>query len=255
VSEKVPHLNELVKILQEDFAKFTLVLNINDKETNVVLGDKFTIIYGSPFYSTEICGIKCDVGVRSFMQVNYYVASKIYQNVIKLVDLTEDTYVIDAYSGAGLMTAMLAKKAKHAYGIEIINEAVQIANNLASKNGLEDKMTNICGDCAEELPPLISDLSAKGKVSVVLDPPRKGCEKKVLDAILKCDIDRIVYVSCNPATLARDVGVLVGALYYDGKEIKKATDYKPNYKVDYVRPYDMFSQTKHVETVVCLTKI
>ncbi len=251
---QIPHINEFVKILKENFIEFSLYLNFNDKDTNVVFGDEFSLIYGKGFYTTELCGIKCDVGVKSFMQVNYEVASKIYQMAIKLLEAGEDTFVIDAYSGAGLMTAMFAKKARHAYGIEIIDEAVNIADNLAIKNGLSDKMTNICGDCAEVLPPLVSELSKKGKVAVVLDPPRKGCDKKVIDAILKCDIDKIVYISCNPATLARDVGLLVGSLYYDGKEIKKVEDYTQKYEISYARPYDMFSQTKHVETVVCLTR-
>ena len=252
--KQIPHIDAFVEILKEYFIEFSLFVNFNDKDTNVVLGDEFTLIYGKDFYTTEMCGIKVDVGVRSFMQVNYDVASKIYQNALKLLDIEEDTFVIDAYSGAGLMTAMFAKKARHAYGIEIIEEAVNIANKLALKNCLEDKMTNICGDCAEVLPPLVSELSAQGKVAVVLDPPRKGCDKKVIDAILKCNIDKIVYISCNPATLARDVGLLVGSLYYDGKEVKRAENYEPKYEVSYARPYDMFSKTKHVETLICLTR-
>lgn len=253
-SENLPKIEYFIELLKKSFVHFSLYLNVNDKDTNVIFGDRFILKYGKPFYQTEVCGIVCEIGVKSFMQVNNYIASKIYQNVVKLIDCDEDTYVIDAYSGAGLMTAMLAKKAKMAYGIEIIDEAVEVANNLAKLNGLSDKMVSICGDCSVELPPLVEELSSKGKVSVVLDPPRKGCDRKVIEAIKKCKIDKIVYVSCNPATLARDLGLLVGSLKYDGNEIKKVTEYTPEYNIDLVRPYDMFSQTKHVESVVCLTR-
>ncbi len=253
-TENVPNLDKFIDALKGVFVDFSLYVNINEKNTNVIFGDRFILKYGTPFYSTELYGIKCEIGVQSFMQVNTYIAGKIYQNVVKLASLDEDVSVIDAYSGAGLMTAMLAKKAKHAYGIEIIEEAVKIADNLAVKNNLADKMTNFCGDCATLLPPLVDKLSKEGKVVVVLDPPRKGCAQNVIDAIKNSSVDKIIYVSCNPATLARDVGLLVGSLYYDGNEIKRAQDYKPQYDIELVKPYDMFSQTKHVESVVCLTK-
>ena len=253
--DNIPNLDKFIEALKGVFNDFSLYVNVNEKNTNVIFGDKFILKYGNPFYSTELYGIKCEIGVQSFMQVNTYIAGKIYQNVVKLASLDEDVSVIDAYSGAGLMTAMLAKKAKHAYGIEIIEEAVKIADNLAIKNNLADKMTNYCGDCAILLPPLVEKLSKDGNVVVVLDPPRKGCAQNVLDAIKNSSVDKIIYVSCNPATLARDVGLLVGSLYFDGAEIKRANDYKPQFNVDLVKPYDMFSQTKHVETLVALTRV
>ena len=93
------------------------------------------------------------------------------------------------------------------------------------------------------------------KVCLVLDPPRKGCDLKVIDAIIKSDIDKIVYVSCKPSTLARDIGLIVGSLKYDNGEIKKVENPKLKYEVNFVRPFDMFANTKHIETLVCLTKI
>jgi len=164
--------------------------------------------------------------------------------------------VIDAYSGAGLMTALLAKQAKKAIGIEIVPEAVKCANELAVQNGLEDKITNYLGKCEDILPKIIEKEKAENNnVCVVLDPPRKGCDLKVINSIIENDIDRVVYVSCKPSTLARDVGLLVGSLEQVNGEIVKAKEYKERYTVSLVRPYDMFANTKHVETLVCLTRV
>ena len=251
---EIPHINDLIEELKSCFMNFSLYINVNSLDTNVVFGDEFILKYGAPTYIDDFLGLKYEVGVQSFMQINTLVATKLYQNAVKLLEPDEDTFVIDAYSGAGLMTAMFAKKAKCAFGIEIVPEAVKIADSLAKMNGLSDKMINKCGDCAKILPDMVKDLSSKGKVSVVLDPPRKGCDYSVIEAIKSCEIDKIVYISCNPATLARDVGLLVGSLYYDGNEIKKAVDYTPKYDITSIQPYDMFAQTKHVETLVCLTR-
>ncbi len=254
--KSLPNYQELIRVLSLKFKKFSLFINENTESNNVILGDKFTLLFGEQSYYTEEFGIKYPVNVQSFMQVNNYVKSKLYSSVIDLINADQNTVVIDAYCGAGLMTAMLAKNAKMAYGIEIIREAVDAGNELAKQNGLESKVKNICAPCEEELPKLIAKLKAENdKISVVLDPPRKGCDKKVLDAILTANPDKIVYVSCSPQTLARDLGVLTGTLIYDGNELKKSTNVDAVYQIEKVQPYDMFPQTKHVETVVCLTKI
>ena len=105
------------------------------------------------------------------------------------------------------------------------------------------------------MPDLITkEKQNNSKVSVVLDPPRKGCDIKVINALLKSDIDKIVYVSCKPSTLARDVGLLVGSLKQEGNAIVKAENYTPKYEIAYARPFDMFAHTKHVETVICLSR-
>ena len=201
-------------------------------------------------------GIKYKIGVQSFMQVNDCVCSKLYATVKQLVNANENTTVSDASSGAGLMTALLAKEAKKAIGVEIIKEAVECADDLALINKLEDKITNHNGKCEDLLPTIIAGEKAENAdVCVVLDPPRKGCDIKVINAILKSDIDKIVYVSCMPSTLARDVGLLIGTLEEVDGQIKRAESPKNMYKLTYVRPFDMFAQTKHVETVVCLEKV
>lgn len=248
----------LIEIFNEELKfTFSLYLNVNEKATNVIYGDKFYLLYGSPDYNADMLGIKYKIGVQSFMQVNNSVCSKLYSAVRDVVDADENTVVIDAYSGAGLMTALLAKNAKRAIGVEIIGEAVECANELAYMNGLSDKITNYLGKCEDILPDIIEKEKQNGsKVCLVLDPPRKGCDIKVINSIIDSNIDKIVYVSCKPSTLARDIGLLVGSLKtVNGAIVKAEDDYIPRYNVSLVRPFDMFAQTKHVETLVCLTKI
>ena len=255
--EKLRGLDRLVDILKDQVKyKFSLYLNVNNKQTNVIYGEKFIHVCGPKEFSGDMLGIKYKNGVQSFMQVNNSVCSKLYSMVRDTVNADEQTVVIDAYSGAGLMTALVSKNAKKAIGIEIVPEAVECANALAKQNGLEDKITNYLGKCEDLLPTIIErERKENAKICVVLDPPRKGCDVKVIDAIIKSGADKVVYVSCKPSTLARDVGLLVGSLAVINGEVKRVEDYKPRYNIEFVRPFDMFAQTKHIETLVCLTKI
>ena len=256
LKDNIRGLDRLVEIIKE-YVKypFSLYVNINKLGTNVIYGETFKLIYGKPDYTSEMFGIKYKIGVQSFMQVNDSVCAKLYSTVRTLINSDENTVVFDAYSGAGLMTAILAKNAKKAIGVEIIPEAVACANDLAKMNNLDSKIENHLGKCEDILPTLIEkEKQNNSNVSVVLDPPRKGCDIKVINAILKSDIDKIVYVSCKPSTLARDVGLLVGSLKQDGNAIVKAENYTPKYEITYARPFDMFAHTKHVETLVCLSK-
>ncbi|MDE5911518.1 MAG: 23S rRNA (uracil(1939)-C(5))-methyltransferase RlmD, partial [Clostridia bacterium] len=140
--------------------------------------------------------------------------------------------VIDAYSGIGIMSNIFAKYADKVYAIEIVPQAIENSKVLAELNGNADRIINICGDCAQELPKVVSRLD---KSIVVLDPPRKGCDGAVLKALLSAMPNKIIYVSCNPATLARDVNILL-----------------EKYEPVSITPYDMFPNTKHVETLACL---
>lgn len=246
----------LVEILKEEIKyKFSLYFNVNKEDTNVIYGEKFILIYGLPEYQGDMLGVKYKIGVQSFMQVNNSVCSKLYSAVRDAVNADNDTVVIDAYSGAGLMTALLSKGAKKAIGVEIIPEAVKCANELATINGLSEKISNYLGKCEDILPDIIAkERLNNSKICVVLDPPRKGCDIKVISALIKNQVDKIVYVSCKPSTLARDVGLLVGSLEVVDGEIKRAENYTPRYTIDLVRPFDMFANTKHVETLVLLCK-
>lgn len=256
LSNNLKNYQDLISRLKKELkCDFSLYLNVNDKKTNVIFGEQFKLLYGEPTIESEMHGIKYKVGVRSFMQVNDSVCYKLYDTVIKTVCADEKTTVIDSYSGAGLMTAMLARSANKAIGVEIIPEAVRLANELASDNGLENKITNYLGKCEEILPDIIAKEKEINKnVSLVIDPPRKGCDKKVIDAILHSKIDKIVYVSCNPSTLARDVGLLMGSLKeVDGKIVKSnCSDYR--YKINFIKTFDIFCQTKHIETLIFLER-
>lgn len=254
--ENIPNYDRLIELINNKVKlKFSLFLNVNARNTNVIYGDKFKLLHGTKDYAGDMLGIKYRIGVQSFMQVNNSVCAKLYSTVRELVDANENTVVIDAYSGAGLMTALLAKNAKKAIGIEIVPEAVALANELASNNGLSEKVSNYLGKCEDILPDIIAkERQENSDICLVLDPPRKGCDIKVLNAIIKSNIDKIVYVSCKPQTLARDVGLLVGTLENVNGEIKRAEKSADRYEISYLRPFDMFAQTKHVETIICLTR-
>ncbi len=255
-ADSLSNVDVLIELLKTEFNDFSLFLNVNKVNDNVILGDEYMHVYGEKFFEIEEFGVKYPVFPQSFMQVNSGVKTKLYQDVFKCLELDENTTVIDAYSGAGVMTAMFAKVCKKAIGIEIIKEAVEAANTLAKNNDLSHKMVNFCGDCGELLPEIIEKEKAdNGDIKVVLDPPRKGVDNNVLQAILKAKPNKIVYVSCSPQSLGRDLGILLDNLYYDGKELKKNPNPNPIYEITKVQPYDMFPQTKHVETLVCLSKI
>ena len=256
-TKKLVGKDRLIEILTEKLGlEFTLYINVNSKPTNVVYGEEFILVHGKAEYTGEMFGIKYKMGVRSFMQVNPSVCKKLYGAVCDNASLSEDVTVIDAYSGAGLMTALLASKAKKAIGIEIIPEAVEIANQLALDNGLSNKTTNYQGKCEVIMPDIIAkERQQNANVTVVLDPPRKGCDYAVIKAVKDSLADKVIYVSCNPSTLARDVGLLTGALKYEGNQIVRANDYTPLYEINSVTPYDMFAQTKHVETLVVLSRV
>ncbi len=252
----LPRKEEYIKLLQEDFKEFSLYININKLGNNVIFGDKFILLYGNGRYTTKEFGIKFEIGPESFMQVNDGVRRRIYQEVMKCVGVDENTVVIDAYSGAGLLTAMLAEKSKKAIGIEIVKEAVDCAEHLKIKNGLSN-MENICAPCEDVLPEIMKkERRENNKCVLVLDPPRQGVERNIIEAIKESLPDKIVYVSCSPQTLSRDLGLLLGTLKVDekGVTVKNDGEIKSLYKIEEVKPFDLFPQTRHVETVVSLIR-
>lgn len=228
----LPESGVLVELLKERFESFGLNININTQKSNLIMTDKFKHIYG--LENIDICEnqIKYSINNASFFQVNNYIKNKIYDKVFENIG---SGIVVDAYSGAGLLTAMCSKKCKFAYGIEIVPEATKSADQLARANNIAN-MKNLCGDSAVLLPQLLSSLNED--VTLILDPPRKGCDIRVVEAIAKSRPNKIVYISCNSSTLARDIYNL--------------TQLSPDYKLVSVTPYDMFPQTKHVETLAVL---
>lgn len=248
-------------ILREYFDDFTLVLNVNAGDGNAILGKDFYAVKGDGFYTAEADGVKFKAGANTFLQVNDGVRNKLYSAVIDSITHDEkelkNTVALDLYSGGGMLTAMLAKKCKTAYGIEIVPEATECANELAKLNGLENRMINVCGKVEDKLADVMQKTDGDKRV-IVCDPPRKGMERSVVKAILESNAERVVMVSCNPATLARDLGLLCGSLVEcDGQLVKNTNGiekFNAYYDIDFIIPFDMFPQTKHVESVVCLTR-
>ena len=232
--KKLPFVNDLVEKISSEFDKFGLNLNINTTNNNVILSPQFVHVFGEKELNACEFEIDYPVSSMSFLQINDYVKNLIYSEVLK--NIQDNNIMIDAYSGAGLLSAIIANKAKRVYGIEIIKDATKNADELVKRNNIKN-LVNINGDCALELPKLVKQLENQN-IKVVLDPPRKGCDKKVLDAIIGAGIQTIIYVSCNPSTLARDAKILFDA----GYEMKS------------IKGFNMFPQTEHVETLAVFEK-
>ena len=250
----LPAVNQLIAILKEYFNDFSLFVNINKLGNNVILGERFICLFGKDKVLTSDFGIKYEIGPASFMQVNDNVKKRIYQEAVKQSELDHDTVVIDAYSGAGMLTAIFAQRAKKAIGVEVIKEAVECADTLKEMNGLSGNMINVCAKCEDVLPDIMkAERQTNSKVVLVLDPPRQGVDEGVINSILETKPDKIIYISCSPQTLARDVGLLCDTLKREGLELVKNDEPNPIYEISMIKGYDMFPQTKHVETLVCLS--
>ena len=229
--KKFNKFEPLIEKLKTKFKSFGIVKNVNNLNNNVIFGNFDEKVFGISELEFEEFGICYSVNNRSFLQVNDFVKKEIYQKIIELV--SGEKNIIDAYSGAGLLSSIIAKNCGNVWGVEIVKEATENANDLKRKNNLNN-LTNTNGDCAKVIPQLAKEL--QGDFSVVVDPPRKGLDKTVVETFLMTEPKKIVYLSCNPATLARDLDLL-----------------KTKYDIEFVQPYDMFPQTANVETLVCLT--
>jgi len=185
----------------------------------------------------KLMGLTFDLSPQTFFQVNTELTEVLYGEALKAASLTGDELVLDAYCGAGTISLALAREAKHVVGVEVNEKAIENARANAERNHLADKTEFYAGDAAE----VVLDLFDKGfrPDVIVVDPPRKGVEASLLEAMVRCAPERIVYVSCNPATLARDLKILLA----DG-----------SYQLDYAQPVDMFAHTEHVETVCLLVR-
>lgn len=231
--------------------EFTLSTNVNNSEGNAVFGPQFINVVGDGALEAEEGGIRYKATANTFLQVNEDVRKKLYAAAVNEVAAVGGV-VVDAYSGGGLMTAMAAKICSRAYGIEIVPQATECANGLAEENGLKDRMINTCGRVEDVLPRIMQKERAN-EVRLILDPPRAGIDRGVLKAIMGAKLKKLVLISCNPSTLARDLGILTGALIEgeNGALIKSAAD--GPYEIERITPFDMFPQTKHVETLVVLS--
>ena len=232
--KKLPYLKELASVLEENVPGFkTLVVNVNREKTNVILGRENIVVYGDGKINDYIGELVFEISPLSFFQVNPVQTEVLYNKALEYADLKENDTVFDIYCGIGSISLFLAQKATKVYGIEIVEDAIKDAKINAKLNNLNNVEFYV-GKAEEVVPKMYSE----GKTAnvVVVDPPRKGCDEKVLDTIVSMKPDRVVYVSCNPSTLARDLA------YLDER----------GYKCVEIQPVDMFPHTMHVE---CCAKI
>ncbi len=233
----LPYRDELCESLKNLLGENlkSIQINNNTKRNNVILGDKNTVIYGTPYINDILCGVKIRLSPFTFYQVNHDMAEKLYEKVSDYAEPCGKS-VIDLYCGAGTIGLSLAKKAKRIIGVEIVPEAIEDAKINAKENSIANTEF-ICGDAATAAKTL-ADRKEKADV-VILDPPRKGCDETLLNTVAKDFApERIVYVSCDPGTLSRDIKTLC------------EKGYKPmEYTV-----FDMFPRTAHVECVTLMTR-
>lgn len=236
--KKIPSPELLVKLLLEADRSITgIMLNINSEKTNLVLGKEFRVLYGSDTIKDSIGEFEFEISPASFYQINTKQTEILYKAAVDFADIKEEDTVFDLYCGTGTISMFMAKKAKKVIGVEIVEEAVVNARKNAEENGLCN-LHFYAGDAGEVIKRLY-DMGERADV-VVFDPPRKGADDVAIETILKMNPKRIVYVSCNPATLARDMK----KLYENG-----------GYMPQRVLPVDMFCQTHHVEAVALLQQL
>lgn len=231
---KLPHKEELIEMIRTQMPSVkSIIQNINNKRTNVVLGERNKIIYGHRKIIDYIGDLQFKISANSFFQVNPKQTKLLYEKALKFADLKGDEVVFDIYSGIGSLSLFLSKKAKKVYGVEVVKEAIEDAIENAELNNIKN-VEFIEGTAETVLPKLYKD--GKRADVVVLDPPRKGCEAEVLETLVDLKPEKIVYVSCNPSTLARDLK------YLD----------ENGFSVKEVQPVDMFAGSVHVECVALI---
>jgi 23S rRNA (uracil1939-C5)-methyltransferase len=225
----------LVKALKSIPGVKSIVLNFNLERGNAILGAESRVIYGDAYITEYYEGLEFRAGLTSFLQVNYPQSARLYSIALGYADITKRDVVFDLFCGIGTISLLAAQHAKTVLGIEYVEEAVENARDNARLNGITNAQF-LAGDAAQMIG---QGICAAGNPDVViLDPPRKGCDKELLDAIIAAAPKRVVYVSCDPATLARDAALLCAG----------------GYEVKAVQGVDMFPNTTHVETVVLMSR-
>ena len=236
---KLPHAEQLCTALRGQFpAISTILLNVNAKNTNVILGSENHILYGPGYIEDTLCGVPVRLGPLSFYQVNTLAAERLYGVAAQYAQLTPDDTLLDLYCGMGTIGLSMAGQCRELIGVEIVPEAIESAKANAARMGeaVAAKSRFFCADAGQAA----TQLAAEGLHPdiVMLDPPRKGCDEATLSAVVRMAPRRVVYVSCNPATAARDAAWLE----------------QNGYHAEKVQPVDLFPRTKHCETVVLLSK-
>ena len=228
--------DELVKSLREIPGMTSIMINVNTKNTNVILGTELIPVWGQGYITDYIRDVRYQISPLSFYQVNPVQTEKLYETALEYAGLTGHETVWDLYCGIGTISLFLAQRAGKVYGVEIVPEAIADARRNAEINGVENAEFFV-GRAEEVLPEMYKEKGIRADV-IIVDPPRKGCDQAALETMVKMQPERIVYVSCDSATLARDLKYLCG----EGYEVRK------------VKGCDMFPGTVHVETVVLIQR-
>lgn len=231
-----PSKNNFVKALRKEHPQITTVIqNINDKNTNMVLGERNVVLYGKGYIEDELCGCRFRISPNSFYQVNPIQTEKLYQKAIELAGLTGKERVIDAYCGIGTIGLIAAPHAGEVIGVELNRDAVRDAVGNAKRNGIKNARF-YQGDAGKFMVAMAEE-GEKADV-VFMDPPRSGSDEEFMNSVVTMQPEKIVYISCNPETQVRDMKYLT----------------KKGYRVERICPVDMFPFTCHVETVVGLQR-
>ena len=231
----LPHAEDLIRRLQAVPGFTSLVLSVNTKRGNTILGDEFITLYGPGYIEDTLCGLTFRLSARSFYQVNHHQAQRLYEAAISQAGITKTDTVLDLYCGVGTITLIMAKAAKKVIGVEVIRQAVQDARENARRNGIENAEF-FCGDAGQAALELEAN-GIKADVAVV-DPPRKGLNADAIEALARMSPRRIVYVSCDPATLARDVALL---------KLR-------GYALQSAQAADLFPRCAHIESIAVLVR-
>lgn len=234
--QDIENLKQIVdKIIKKFPTIKSVILNINKIRGNTTLGDKNIVLYGDPYLTDTLCGKTFRIGATSFYQVNHDQTEVLYTKALEMAKLSEEDVLIDAYCGIGTIGIIASNYVKQVYGVEIVPEAIENAKQNMKLNKVKNA-TYVCNKAENQIIEWMN--SNVPATIIVVDPPRKGCDEKLLETIYKMEIPKVLYISCNPATLARD--------------LKYLTEH--SYEVCEVQPVDMFPQSSHVETVVLLTR-
>ncbi len=236
--KNIPQIDKLVELLLKlDITGeiVSVVVNTNPDNTNVILGDHSHVIYGKDGITDELAGVRVDISSQAFYQVNHDATELLYAEAISQMGLTGSETVVELYCGAGTISLPVAKKAKEVIAVEIVAEAIEDAKRNAEKNNINN-ITFICEDALTASTKIVED-NIKPDI-VVVDPPRKGCDQGVIDSIVKMSPKKLVYISCNSSTLARDCKLLA----------------ENGYKLEKAVPCDLFPRTGHVECVALMSK-
>lgn len=232
-TDSFPNRKFLVKDLLKSFPNIkTIIQNINTRDTNVILGEKEMVLFGNGYIEDVLMGVKFKISSKSFYQVNPIQTEVLYSKAIELAKLKKTDRILDAYCGIGTIGLIASKNVKEVIGVEIVKDAIKDAKSNASLN----KINNASFVLADASNFMVDFSKTTEKIDAVfVDPPRKGCDEKFLNSIMKLSPERIVYISCNPSTLARDLCYL-----------------KEKYNIKEIQPVDMFPHTFHVETIALL---